>query len=111
VARTGSSINYAITDFATSTVLAGASISKTKTILTDADGTDSSAFCLTRLLAVDFYDFYHQHFSRFHTFMAIIMLKPLTLMSSTSFGDYLILGAHYQKFSQIGRNPRPTSLP
>jgi hypothetical protein len=42
--------------------------------------------------------------------MATIMLKPLTLMSSPSFGDYLILEAQYQKFGQIGRNPRLTGL-
>jgi hypothetical protein len=69
----------------------------------------NSAGCW-QFLAADFYDFCYQHFFGFHTFMAIIMLKPLTLMSSISFGDYLISGAHYPKFSQIGRNLRPTGL-
>jgi hypothetical protein len=49
------------------------------------------------VLAVDFHDFYHQHFSRFHTFMAIIMLKSFTLMSSTRFVVYFISGAHCMK--------------
>jgi hypothetical protein len=45
------------------------------------------------MLALDFYDFYHQHFSGFDTFMVKIMLRSFTLMSSTSFDDYLIAGA------------------
>jgi hypothetical protein len=63
------------------------------------------------VLAVDFHDFYHQHFPGFHTFIAKIMLKLFILMSSTSFCEYLILGAHYINFSQIGRKPRPMGLP
>jgi hypothetical protein len=57
------------------------------------------------VLAVDFHDFYRQHFPGFHTFMAKIMLKLFIVMSSTSFGDYLIAGAHYINFGQIGRKP------
>jgi hypothetical protein len=63
------------------------------------------------VLAVDFHNFYRQHFSGFHTFMAKIMLNLFILMSSTSFGDYLILGAHYINFGQIRRKPRPTGFP
>jgi hypothetical protein len=59
------------------------------------------------VLPVNFPNFYRQHFSGFHTFMAKIMLK----MSSTSFGDYLISRAHYINFGQIGRKPRLTGLP
>ena len=32
-------------------------------------------------------------------------------MSSTSFGDYLILGTQHMNLSQNGRNPRPVCLP
>jgi hypothetical protein len=39
--------------------------------------------------------------------MAILILKSFTLMSSTSFGVYLISGAQCAKLGQIGRNPRP----
>jgi hypothetical protein len=62
------------------------------------------------VLAVNFYYFYHQHFSGFHTFMVKIMLRSFTLMSSTSFGDYLIFGAQCTKFGQKGENPRPAGL-
>jgi hypothetical protein len=63
------------------------------------------------VLAVDFHDFYRQHFPEFHTFMAKIILKLFILMSSISFGDYLISGAQYINFGQIMRKPRPTGLP
>jgi hypothetical protein len=54
--------------------------------------------------------FYRQHFSGFHTFMAIIMLESFTLMSSTSFDVYWILGAQCAKLGQIVRNPRLANL-
>jgi hypothetical protein len=53
---------------------------------------------LDPLLAVVFHDIYHQHFSRFHTFIAIIFLESFILMSFTSFGVYLMSGPHYTKF-------------
>jgi hypothetical protein len=50
------------------------------------------------MLAVNFHDFYHQHFSRFDAYKAKIMPKLSILMSSTSFVVYLISGAHCTKF-------------
>jgi len=41
----------------------------------------------------------------------IIHQISLTLMSSTSFDDYLILGTQHMNLSQNGRNPRPVCLP
>jgi hypothetical protein len=53
------------------------------------------------LFAVDFHDFYCQHFFGFHTYKAIIMLESFTLMSSTNFVVYLILGAQCWKESML----------
>jgi hypothetical protein len=39
------------------------------------------------------------------------MLKSCILMSSTSFGDYLIPETHCPKFGRYGRNPRLAGLP
>jgi hypothetical protein len=46
------------------------------------------------VLAVDFHNFYRQHFSGFHTFMAKIMLNLFILMSFTSFDDYFRSSLH-----------------
>jgi hypothetical protein len=45
----------------------------------------------------------HGWWSTSMIFTAKIMLKLFILMSSTSFSDYLISGAHCINFSQIGR--------
>jgi len=63
------------------------------------------------VLAVIFSDFYRQYSFGFHAFRTIIHQFSLTLMSSTSFGDYLISGTKHTKLSQNGRNPRPAGLP
>ena len=42
--------------------------------------------------------------------LGLILLKPLTLMSSTSFGEYLNAGTRCTKFGQNGRNPRLSGL-
>jgi len=62
-------------------------------------------------LAVIFSDFYRQHSFEFQALRTIIHQFSLTLMSSTSFGDYLISGTKHTKLSQNGRNPRPAGLP
>ena len=63
------------------------------------------------VLAVVFSDFYRQHSFRFQALRTIIHQFSRTLMSSTSFGDYLISGTQHTKLSQNGRNPRPAGLP
>ena len=63
------------------------------------------------VLAVIFSDFYRQHSFGFSALRTIIHQFSLTFMSSTSFGDYLILGTQHMNLSQNGRNPRPASLP
>ena len=62
------------------------------------------------VLAVDFYDFYRQHFSRIHDLRANTNQIWFILMSSTSFGEYLNAGTTCTKFGQNGRNPRPVGL-
>jgi hypothetical protein len=49
------------------------------------------------VLAVDFHDFYAKIFMDLYFFLIKIMLK---LFNPTSFGDYLIPGAHYINFGQ-----------
>lgn len=61
-------------------------------------------------LAVDFDDFYCQHFSKFHTFKAINLIISFTLTSSTSFGEYLNSGTKCKKLGCFGNIPRPTGL-
>ena len=63
------------------------------------------------MLAVDFDDFYRQHSFGFHTFGTILLWFLLTLTNSTSFDDYLKLGATGANLGQIGANPRPAGLP
>ena len=62
------------------------------------------------MLAVDLDDFYRQHSFGFHTFRATILLKPLILMSSTSFDEYLNAGTTCMKFAKMGKIPgRPVT--
>jgi hypothetical protein len=63
------------------------------------------------LLAVVFNDFYRQYSFGFQALRNIIRQFSLTLMSSTSFGDYLISGTQHTNLSQNGRKPRPAGLP
>ena len=70
-----------------------------------------AAASTTTLLAVVFSDFYRQHSFRFQALGTIIHQFSLTLMSSTSFGDYLISGTQHTNLSQNGRNPKPAGLP
>ena len=63
------------------------------------------------VLAVVFSDFYCQHSFRFLALRTIMHHFSLTLMCSTSFGDYLISGTQHTNLSQNGRNPRPAGLP
>ena len=63
------------------------------------------------VLAVVFSDFYRQHSFEFQFLMTIIHQFSLTLMSSTSFGDYLTSRTQHTKLSQNGRNHRPAGLP
>ena len=69
-----------------------------------------AAASTTTLLAVVFSDFYRQHSFRFQALGTIIHQFSLTLMSSTSFGDYLISGTQHTNLSQNGRNLRPAGL-
>ena len=62
------------------------------------------------VLAVDFYDFYRQHFSRIHDLRANTNQIWFILTSSTSFGEHLNAGITCMKFGQNGRNPRPAGL-
>ena len=64
----------------------------------------------SQLLAVDFDDFYHQHSFGFHALGTILLWFLLTLTSSTSFGNYLNLGATSANLGQNGANPRPAGL-
>ena len=62
------------------------------------------------VLVVDFDEFYRQHSFGFHTFRTIIPWFSLTLMSSMSFGAFMISGTKHTKLSQNGRNPRSAGL-
>jgi hypothetical protein len=63
------------------------------------------------MLAFDFHNFYHQHFSGSHAYKAKIMPKLFILMSSTNFVAYLISRAHYVKLADLGAIPsRPAGL-
>ena len=66
--------------------------------------------CPRYLLAVIFSDFYRQHSFGFQALRTIMHHFSLTLMSSTSFGDYLILGTQHTNLRQTRRNPRPAGL-
>ena len=59
------------------------------------------------VLAVDFDDFYRQHFFGFHAFGTILLRFLLTLTSSISFDAYLKLGSTSANLGRIGANPRP----
>ena len=62
------------------------------------------------VLVVDFYDFYHQHFSRIHDLRANTNQIWFILMSSTSFGALVISGTKHTKLRKNGRNPRAAGL-
>ena len=62
------------------------------------------------VLAVNFDDFYRQHSLGFHTFGTVLLWFLLILTSSTSFDDYLKLGATGANLGQIGANHRPAGL-
>ena len=62
------------------------------------------------VLAIDFDDFYYQLFSWFHAFKAIFLINSLTLMSSTSFQDYLNAGTKCMKTGQNWENSQASSL-
>ena len=66
---------------------------------------------LAAVLAVVFIDFYRQHSFGFQALRTIMHQISLTLMSSTSFGDYLTSRTQHTKLSQNGRNHRPAGLP
>jgi len=53
----------------------------------------------------------YKHSFGFQALRTIIHQFSLTLMSSTSFGDYLISGTQHTNLSQNGRKPRPAGLP
>ena len=63
------------------------------------------------MLAVIFSDFYRQNSFGFQALGTKMHQFSLTLMSSTSFGDYLISGTQHTNLSQNGRKPRPAGLP
>ena len=62
------------------------------------------------VLAVIFSDFYRQHSFGFQALRTIMHQISLTLMSSTSFGDYLVSGTEHTNLNQNGRKPRPAGL-
>ena len=58
------------------------------------------------MLAVNFDDFYHQHFSGFHAFKAIILPNSFTLTSSICFGEHLNAGTKgAKKGPKLGKFP------
>jgi hypothetical protein len=61
--------------------------------------TDTSLF----VLSINFDNFYRQHVAIFLALRAMILLNLLTLMSSTSFGDYLDAGTTHRKLSKMGK--------
>jgi len=63
------------------------------------------------VLAVVFSDFYRQHSFGFQALRTKMHQISLTLMSSMSFGVYLISGTQCANLGQNGIKPRPAGLP